>query len=128
MCFSEAMAANRFVPGKRLQPFANQGVKDSVIDASWHAHIAKKRRASTEKKKKEKKERLAVEKPSGVATHGGDLNEGTSQSGAFARRVLRNVMKSCKAFVRRVTTDDCRTADVQRGLTCIAVLSQEKGF
>lgn len=48
----EAMAANRFVPDKRLQPFANQGVKDSVIDASWHAHIAKKRRARRKKRKK----------------------------------------------------------------------------
>lgn len=98
----------------------------SKIQSSTRPGTRTSRRSAVRAEKK--KERLAVEKLSGVATHGGDLNEGTSQSGAFARRVLRNVMKSCKAFVRRVTTDDCRTADVQRGLTCIAVLSQEKGF
>lgn len=123
-CVCEAMAANRFVPGKRLQPFANQGVKK--IQSSTRPGTRTSRRSAVRAEKK--KERLAVEKPSGVATHGGDLNEGTSQSGAFARRVLRNVMKSCKAFVQLVTTDDCRTADVQRGLTCIGVLSQKKGF
>lgn len=65
-------------------PFANQGVKDSAIDASWHTHT---RRSVM----RAEKERLAVEKPSGVATHGGDLNAGTSQSGAFTRRILRKV-------------------------------------
>lgn len=73
-------------------------------------------------------ETLAAEKPSGVATHGGDLNEGTSQSGALAGRTLRNVSKSSEAFVQFVTTDDCTTADVQRNLTCTAVLEEEKGL
>lgn len=101
----------------------------SKIQSSTRPGTRTSRRSAVRaEKKKKKKEMLAVEKPSGVATHGGDLNEGTSQSGAFARRVLRNVMKSFKAFVQLVRTDDCRTADVQRGLTCIAVLSQEKGF
>lgn len=69
MCFSEAMAANRFVPGKRLQPFANQGVKDSVIDASWHAHIAKKRRAHRKKKGEEKKRRGWLSRSRAASQH-----------------------------------------------------------
>lgn len=63
------------------------------------------------------KERLAAEKPSAVATHGGDLNEGTSQSGASTRRILQHVRKSCEALVQLVTKDDCTTADAQRNLT-----------
>lgn len=100
----------------------------STIQSSTRPGTRTSRRSAVRAEEKKKEERRAVEKPSGVPTHGGDLNEGTSQSGAFARRVLRNVTKSCKAFVQLVTTDDCRTADVQRGLTCIAVVSQKKGF
>lgn len=106
---SELMAASGFVPGKRLEPFANQG----VIRFCNRRALA---RARCEKGSavRAEQERLAVEKPSDAATHGGDLNEGTSQSGAFARRAPRNAVRSCKALAPLVTTD-CRPADLRCG-------------
>lgn len=62
------------------------------------------------------KQKLAVEKPSGVATHGADLNERTSQSADFTCRVLR-ITQSCEAIRQFVTPADCVTADVQQNVT-----------
>lgn len=80
----------------------------------------KKRRASQEE------ERLDAAKPSAAAaaaTHGGDLNEGTSQSGALTRRLLQNVAPGAAGhFVQLVAADDCRTVDILHGPTCIAAL------
>lgn len=113
---SPNMFAKRCLLAGSLQavsaPFANQGVKDSAIDASWHTHMRRSvMRAEAERRRN---------------TWWGFK---WSQSGAFTCRVLRNVRgKSCKAFVQFVTTDDCTTADVQHDLTCTAVLNKKKGL